>query len=86
MITLSSIQTDLLLSLSAQTINKTGLQLGGSIYPQGEGSLRMCLHKSGALNYPEAMITLGQALPSIHIIICCHGSTSLLRGKLITTN
>ena len=36
MITLSSIQTDLLLSLSAQTINKTGLQLGGSIYPQGE--------------------------------------------------
>ena len=38
---------------------------------------RACSHE------PGAMIAPGQALPRVHMMICCPGSTSLPRGKFI---
>ena len=46
-------------------------------------SLRACSHEPGTVNYPGVMIAPGQALPRVHMIICCPGSTSLPRGKFI---
>ena len=45
--------------------------------------LRACSHEPGTVNYPGVMITPGQALPRVHMMICYPGSTSLPRGKFI---
>ena len=42
--------------------------------------LRACSHEPGTVNYPGVMIALGQALPRVHMMICCPGAT-LPRGK-----
>ena len=39
-------------------------------------SLRACSHEPGAVNYPGAMIAPGQALPRVHMMICCPGASS----------
>ena len=36
-------------------------------------SLRACSHEPGTVNYPEIMIAPGQALPRVHMMICCPG-------------
>ena len=38
--------------------------------------LRACSHESGTVNYPGAMIASGQALPHVHMIICCPWASS----------
>ena len=38
--------------------------------------------RPGTVNYPGVMIAPGQALPRVHMMICCPGAT-LPRGKLI---
>ena len=38
-------------------------------------SLRACSHEPGTVNYPGVMIAPGQALPRVHMIICCPGAT-----------
>ena len=45
--------------------------------------LRACSHEPGTVNYLGVMIAPGQALPRVHMMICCPGSTSLPRGKFI---
>ena len=37
-------------------------------------SLRACSHELGTVNYPEAIIALGQVLPRVHMMICCPGA------------
>ena len=37
--------------------------------------LRACSHEPGAVNYPGVMIAPGQALPRVHMMICCPGAT-----------
>ena len=37
--------------------------------------LRACSHEPGTVNYPGVMIALGQALPRVHMMICCPGAT-----------
>ena len=37
--------------------------------------LRACSHEPGTVNYPEVMIALGQALPRVHMMICCPRTT-----------
>ena len=44
---------------------------------------RACSHEPGTVNYPWVMIAPGQALPRVHMMICCPGSTSFPRGKFI---
>ena len=46
-------------------------------------SLRACSHEPGTVNYPGVMIASGQALPRVHMMICCPESTSLPRGRFI---
>ena len=36
-------------------------------------SLRACSHEPGTVNYSGIMIALGQALPRVHMMICCPG-------------
>ena len=38
-------------------------------------SLRACSHEPGTVNYPGVMIAQGQALPCVHMMICCPGTT-----------
>ena len=38
--------------------------------------LRACSHEPGTTNYPGAMIAPGQALPRVHMMICCPGASS----------
>ena len=38
-------------------------------------SLRACSHEPGTVNYPRVMIAPGQALPRVHMMICCPGAT-----------
>ena len=45
-------------------------------------SFRACSHEPGTVNYPGVMIAPGQALPRVHMMICCPGAT-LPRGKFI---
>ena len=45
--------------------------------------VRACPHEPETVNYPWVMIAPGQALPHVHMMICCPGSTSLPRGKFI---
>ena len=50
--------------------------------------VRACSHEPGTVNCPRVMIVPGQALPRVHMMICCPGqccpgSTSLPRGKFI---
>ena len=35
------------------------------------GQLRACSHKPGTVNYPGVMTAPGQALPRVHMMICC---------------
>ena len=44
--------------------------------------VRACSHKPGTVDYPGVMIAPGQALPRVHMMVCCPGAT-LPRGKLI---
>ena len=37
--------------------------------------LRACSHEPGTVNYPGVMIAPGQALPRVHMMICCPGAT-----------
>ena len=37
--------------------------------------LRTCSHEPGTVNYPGVMIAPGQALPRVHMLICCPGAT-----------
>ena len=46
-------------------------------------TLRACSDEPGTVKYPGVMIAPGQALPRVHMMICCPGSTSLPRGKFI---
>ena len=59
------------------------------------GSLRACSHKPGTVNYPGVMFAPGQALPRVHMMICCPGTTlppvnfiapGQVQRYLITTN
>ena len=36
-------------------------------------SLRACSHEPGTVNYSGIMIARGQALPHVHMMICCLG-------------
>ena len=36
---------------------------------------RACSHEPGTVNYPGVMIVPGQALPRVHMMICCPGAT-----------
>ena len=53
-------------------------------------TLRACSHEPGTVNYPGVMIAPGQALPRIHMMICCPGVNFIAPGQvhrdLITTN
>ena len=35
--------------------------------------LRACSHEPGTVNYPGVMIAPGQALPRVHMMVCCPG-------------
>ena len=37
--------------------------------------LKACSHEPGTVNYPGVMIAPGQALPRVHMMICCPGET-----------
>ena len=37
--------------------------------------VRACSHEPGTVNYPGVMIATGQALPRVHMMICCPGAT-----------
>ena len=37
--------------------------------------LRACSHEPGTVNYPGVMIAPGQALPRVHMMICCPRTT-----------
>ena len=37
--------------------------------------LRAYSHEPGTVNYPGVMIAPGQALPRVHMMICCPGAT-----------
>ena len=39
-------------------------------------SLRTCSHEPRTVNYPGVMIAPGQALPRVHMMICCPGASS----------
>ena len=45
-------------------------------------TLRACSHEPETVNYPGVMIAPGQALPCVHMMICCPGAM-LPRGKFI---
>ena len=60
-----------------------------------EVTLRACSHEPGTVNYPGAMIAPGQALPRVHMMICCPGAMlprvnfiapGQVHRNLITTN
>ena len=36
--------------------------------------LRACSHEPGTVNYPGVMTASGQALPRVHMMICCPGA------------
>ena len=53
--------------------------------------LRACSHEPGTVNYPGVMIAPGQALPRVHMMICCPGAVNFIapgqvHRHLITTN
>ena len=57
--------------------------------------LGACSHEPGTVNYPGVMIAPGQALPRVHMMICCPGATlprvnfiapGQVHFHLITTN
>ena len=57
--------------------------------------LRASSHEPGTVNYPGAMIAPGQALPRVHMMICCPGAMlprvnfiapGQVHRNLITTN
>ena len=57
--------------------------------------LRACSHEPGTVNYPGVMIAQGQALPRVHMMICCPRATlprvnfiapGQVHRHLITTN
>ena len=57
--------------------------------------LTACSHEPGTVNYPGVMIAPGQALPRVHIMICCPRATlprvnfiapGQVQGHLIITN
>ena len=57
--------------------------------------LRACSHEPGTVNYPGVMIAPGQALPRVHMMICCPGAmlprvnfiaSGQVHRNLITTN
>ena len=37
---------------------------------------RACSHEPGTVNYPGVMTAPGQALPRVHMMICCPGASS----------
>ena len=37
--------------------------------------LRACSHEPETVNYPGVMVAPGQALPRVHMMICCPGTT-----------
>ena len=58
-------------------------------------SVRACSHEPGTVNYPGVMIARGQALPRVHMMICCPGAMlprvnfiapGQVHRNLITTN
>ena len=58
-------------------------------------TVRACLHEPGTVNYPGVMTAPGQALPRVHMMICCPGAALPLVNfiapgqvprHLITTN
>ena len=57
--------------------------------------LRACSHEPGTVNYPGVMTAPGQALPRVHMMICCPGAMlprvnfiapGQVHSDLITTN
>ena len=52
--------------------------------------LRACSHEPWTVNYPGVMIAEGQALPRVHMMICCPRVNFIAPGQvyrhLITTN
>ena len=55
---------------------------GEKISPTISLFLRACSHEPGTVNYSGVMIAPGQALPRVHMMICCPGAM-LPRGKFI---
>ena len=53
----------------------TTLKTENSEMKTSEFSLRACSHEPGTVDYPGVMIAPGQALPRVHMIICCPGAT-----------
>ena len=96
--------------LFAPTIQYTNIMVGlklsatgtkrdnGVISVQRKNSLlalRACSHEPGTVNYPVAIIAQGQALPRVHMMICCPGAMlprvnfiapGQIHRNLITTN
>ena len=69
------------------------IALGNGMNPNRP--LRACSHEPETVNYPGVIITPGQVLPRIHMMICCPGATlprvnfialGQVRRRLITTN
>ena len=65
-----------------------------SLHILSKTRLRACSHEPGTVNYPGGMIAPGQALPRIHMMICCPGATlpwvnfialGQVQGHLITS-
>ena len=63
--------------------------------PSSSSLLRACSHEPGTVNYPGVMIAPGQALPRVHMMICCPGAMlpwvnfiapGQVHRNLITTN
>ena len=61
----------------------------------GYRRLRACSHEPGTVNYPGVMTAPGQALPRVHMMICCPGAMlprvnfiapGQVHRHLITTN
>ena len=48
--------------------------------------IRAYSYEPGTVNYPGVMIAPGQALPRVHMMICCPGATSLPRGKFMSSD
>ena len=73
-------------------LSKTTFYRKMSIWPFYQ--LGACSHEPGTVNYPGVMISPGQVLPRVHMMICCPGATlrrvnciapGQVQGHLITT-
>ena len=56
-------------------MNKTIIQPANTLPKQMVTYHRACSHELGTVNYPGVMISPGQALPRVHMMICRPGAT-----------